>query len=49
LLVNTKMPCQNSTELPGVGIQSRASLLVHKWDYLPGSGTAELAEKDDPM
>jgi hypothetical protein len=32
-----------------MGISSWASLLVYKWDDLPGSGARKLAEEDENM
>jgi hypothetical protein len=32
-----------------MGISSWASLLVHKWDHLPGRGARKLAKEDENM
>jgi hypothetical protein len=37
----------DKTKLPGMGISSRASLLVYQWDYLSGRGARKLAREDE--
>jgi hypothetical protein len=47
MLENTKMPNVNPTELSGMGIPNRDSLLVYKWHDLSWRGSRELAGEDE--
>jgi len=49
LLGDTGVPHGDKAKLPGVGISSRTSLLVYKWDDLPGTGAKKLAKEDENM
>jgi hypothetical protein len=49
LLGDTEVPYGNQAKLPSMGISSWASLLVHKWDDLPGRGARKLAKEDENM
>jgi hypothetical protein len=49
LLGDTGVPYGNKAKLPSVGISSWASLLVYKWDDLPGPGAIKLAKEDENM
>lgn len=47
MLENKKMPNVDPTELSGMGISNRDSLLVHKWHDLSWRGSGELAGEDE--
>jgi hypothetical protein len=47
VLGDTKVSYGNETKLPGMGISSRASLLVYKWDYLSRRDARKLAREDE--
>ena len=49
MLGDTEVPRRAEAQLSGLGVQSGASLLVHQWNDVKGTGAGKLAEKDEDM